>query len=155
MLAILAGQGLGPIRFGATRATIERLMEAPCDVATETMCRYIPRAIEFTLDKGVVSRIRVHRIGRSAGRDKAGNPATYGAFNGAIPPDLRMGMLPWAIQEKLGKPLSVDKVSDPAFGTEELHHYTGLTVEYDRMPNGNLVMGGVTLTKADVSTPPG
>src|SRR5678815_1872694 len=87
LLAILAGQGLGPIRFGATRATIERLMEAPCDIASETMCRYIPRAIEFTLDKGVVSKIRVHRIGRSAGLDKSGKPATYGAFNGAIPPD--------------------------------------------------------------------
>lgn len=155
MLAILAGKGVGPIRFGATRATVERLMEAPCDVATPTMCRYIARAIEFTLDNGVVSRIRVHRIGRPAGLGKDGRPVTYGAFNGAIPPDLRMGMLPWAIKEKLGEPKSVEKVSDPRFSTEELDHYDGLTVEYDRMPNGKLVMGGVTITKANVSASPG
>src|SRR5262245_18834978 len=29
-LAILAGKGVGPIRFGATVATIERLMDLPC-----------------------------------------------------------------------------------------------------------------------------
>src|SRR3954468_24171393 len=43
-LAIQAGQGVGPIRIGATVATIERLMEAPCEVKTESVCRYIRRA---------------------------------------------------------------------------------------------------------------
>jgi hypothetical protein len=32
MLAVLAGQGVGPIRIGATVATIERLMELPGEV---------------------------------------------------------------------------------------------------------------------------
>ena len=69
-LAIQAGQGVGPIRIGATVATIERLMEAPCEVKTESVCRYIRRAVEFDLDKnGFTERIVVHRHDRPAGPD--------------------------------------------------------------------------------------
>ena len=143
-LAVLAGQGLGPIRFGATVKTIERLMEAPCEERSASVCRYVTRAVEFHLgEDGALREVRVHRPGRPAGESR-----TYGMFHGAIPPDIKMLMLPWAVQELLGKPMRLEKVSDGgAFYTEERHHYEGMTLEYDRLQNDNLVLGGIVVTK--------
>lgn len=148
VLAILAGQGLGPVRFGATLATVERLMQQPCDVRTEKLCRYVARAVEFFFDAdGQVERIVVHRPGRAT-VDAAGKPNVYGMFHGAIPPDLKMLMLPWAVQQHLGKPMRVETVTNAGSAfTEERHHYPNMTLEYDRLQNGNLVLGGVLLEK--------
>lgn len=151
--AILAGQGIGPVRFGATVATIERLMEHPCDVKTGSVCRYIDQAVEFFLKDGVVDEIYLHGLNRPAGNDAQGKPATYGVFNGAIPPDLMFGMLPFAIQEYLGKPARVEKLDESGpFRTSERHHYDGLVIEYDRHENGKLIVGGIKLEKS--ATPP-
>jgi hypothetical protein len=148
VLAVLAGQGVGPIRIGATIATIERLMAAPCDVKTRDVCRYIGRAVEFQLENGAVKLIAVQRAGRPAGKDNAGRDAEYGFFHGAIPPDLQLGMVPFAIQEHLGPPKSVERRDAPgAADRVEIHHYPGLRVEYDRIENGNLVAGAFVLFK--------
>ncbi|MFO7180125.1 MAG: hypothetical protein DIU78_015610 [Pseudomonadota bacterium] len=146
-LAILAGKGVGPIRIGATVATIERHMSKPCDVKTADVCRYIGRAVEFHLENGVTKTVSVYRAGRPT-KDAEGNDAEYGFFHGAIPPDLQFGMIPAAIQEHLGPPSSVDRkdVAGPADAVE-VHHYPGMRIEYDRIPNGNLVMGAVRLFK--------
>jgi hypothetical protein len=152
VLAVLAGQGVGPIRIGATIATIERLMAAPCDVKTRDLCRYIGRAVEFQLENGAVKLISVQRAGRPAGKDNAGKAVEYGFFNGAIPPDLRLGMVPFAIQEHLGQPRSVDR-RDAAGAADrvEIHHYPGLRVEYDRLENGNLVASAFVIFKEPAS----
>lgn len=141
-LAILAGQGVGPVRLGATVATIERLMESPCEVKTATLCRYVGRALELELDAGGKTvRIRAHRAGRAAG-----SGAVYGVFNGAIPPDLQFNMLPQAIQEHLGPPRKVEPKSAAAAPEAETEqHYDGMVLEYDRLPNGRLVLGGVRI----------
>ncbi|MFO0567830.1 MAG: hypothetical protein U0263_19375 [Polyangiaceae bacterium] len=140
-LAMLAGQGVGAIRLNASVATVERLMEAPCDEKTPTLCRYVARAVEFELnDQGKVKRIRAHRQGRKAG-DKA-----YGLFNGAIPPDLVFGMLPAAIQQYLGPPEKVVEGNEGAAPEAfQQHVYKGLVVEYDRLPNGRVALGGVRI----------
>lgn len=155
MLAIFAGQGVGPIRIGATVATIQRHMALPCDVKTPALCRYIGRAVEFELKNGVTERIRVHRAGRAAGKDAGGSEREYGFFNGAIPPDLRFGMTPAAIQEHLGPAERVEKVepSAPPNSTAERHYYPGLLVEYDRHANGNLILGGVVIEKKSSEAP--
>lgn len=148
LLAVLAGQGVGPIRIGATVATIERHMALPCEVKTPVACRYITRGVDFQLEKGVTKSVYVQRAGRPAGKDGSGNEAEYGFFNGGIPPDLRLGMIPTAIQEHLGPPRDVER-SDKQ-GTEnraEIHSYEGLRIEYDRIENGNLVMGGILVLK--------
>jgi hypothetical protein len=146
MLAMLAGKGVGPIRIGATVPTIERLMEAPCEVKTPAVCRYIARGVEFNLENGVVSTIHVQRAGRPAGTDASGAPREYGFFRGAIPPDLRLGMIPKAIQEYLGPPKKVDRLNEAGpVNNVEVHYYDGLTIEYDRIENGNLIMGGVII----------
>lgn len=155
-LAILAGEGIGPIRFGATVATIERLMEAPCEIKTPDRCRYIRQAVEFELKDGVVNRIVIHRHERPAGPDAQGTPQFYGFFNGGIPPYLGLGMIPSAIQKELGAPVSVEKVTTPNdFDTVERDTYPGMVLEYDRYKNGNLILGGVILTKAKVNPTPG
>jgi len=154
MLAIFAGQGVGPIRIGATVATIQRHMALPCDVKTATICRYIGRGVEFELKNGVTERIRAHRAGRAAGKDASGVEREYGFFNGAIPPDLRFGMTPAAIREHLGAPTSVEKLEPaPPNNTAERHFYPGLIIEYDRHSNGNLIMGGVVIEKRGSEAP--
>jgi hypothetical protein len=148
VLAILAGQGVGPIRIGATVATIQRHMALKCEVKTPKVCRYIGRGVEFELQGGVTRRIVIHRAGRTAGKNAKGEEREYGFFNGAIPPDLRFGMTPAAIMEHLGPADRVEKLEPtPPDNTAERHVYPGLTVEYDRHSNGNLIMGGVVIEK--------
>jgi hypothetical protein len=147
-LAVLAGEGVGPIRFGATVATIERHMQAPCDLKTEQICRYYARAIEFGLKDGVLTAIHIHRMDRPAGNDATGKARVYGAFNGGIPPDLRMGMLPWAIQEHLGKPKKIEKLpGNPPNDTVQLHHYDGMVLEFDKLGTNEPILGGILLSK--------
>lgn len=154
MLAVLAGQGVGPIRIGATVATIQRHMDLPCEVKTPAVCRYIGRGVEFHLKHGVTERIYVQRAGRAAGKDKDGNEREFGFFNGAIPPDLRLGMIPKAIQEHLGPPEHVETIQPaPPNNVAERHHYRGLIVEYDRHANGNLIMGGIVIEKPSAPAP--
>jgi hypothetical protein len=147
---ILPGQGIGPIRFGANRQTIERLMGAPCDDATETSCRYVGRGVEFKLEGGVTKEIRISRKGREAKRAPDGSIVEYGFFNGAIMPDLYFGMQPGAIQEYLGAPQKIEKIEP--MGTDafsERHVYDGMTLEYDAWSNGKLVLGAAILTKSE------
>ena len=154
-LAILAGTGVGPIRFGATVATIERLMEAPCTVKTPDECRYIAQAIVFELKDGVVDRMRIQRKDRPAGPDAQGKPQTYGFFNGGIPPYLGLGMVPAALVKELGPPVSSEKITTPNDNnTVQRDTYPGMVLEYDRYTNGNIILGGVILTKADVNPTP-
>ena len=150
-LAIQAGQGVGPIRIGATVATIERLMEAPCDVKTESVCRYIRRAVEFDLDKnGVTEKIVVHRRDRPAGPDARGEPQVYGFFNGGIPPGVGLGMIPKAVLELLGPPQSSERVTTANdFDTVARDTYPGgMVLEYDEYkPSGKVMLGAVIITK--------
>ena len=151
-LAILAGTGVGPIRFGATVATIERLMEAPCELKTADVCRYMGRGVEFLLENGVTKTVHIYRAGRPAGKDAAGQDAEYGFFRGAIPPDLQLGMVPAAIQEHLGQAQSIDKSDATGPGERvETHHYRGLTIVFDRLENGNLVMAEMIVFKPPVA----
>jgi len=146
-LAVLAGQGVGPIRFGATVETIERQMGEKCEVRTPDVCRMIARALEFELKDGVVSSIRAFRMDRPAGNDATGKARTYGVFNGAIPPDLRFGMLPSAIQEHLGPPKRIEKSNTDGGLVAETHYYDGLVLEYDLLENGNLVLSVMQIVK--------
>lgn len=146
---ILPGEGIGPIRFGATRQTIERLMAAPCDDATETMCRYVGRAVEFKLENGVTTEMRLSRKGREAKRTEEGSIIEYGFFNGQLLPDLYFGMHPAAIKEHLGEPKKVERVEPPGLdGLSERHFYDGATLEYDLWSNNKLVLGAIVLTKS-------
>jgi hypothetical protein len=151
VLAIQAGQGVGPIRLGATVATIERLMEAPCEVKTASVCRYIRRAVEFDLDKnGITERIVVHRHDRPAGPDAKGEPQVYGFFNGGIPPGAGLGMIPKAVLDILGKPLSSERVTTANdFDTIDRDTYPGgMVLEYDEYKkNGKVMLGGVIISK--------
>lgn len=147
-LAIEAGQGVGAIRLGATVGTIERLMQARCEVLTEDLCRYVSHGVDFHLQGGLASWIHVQRAGRPAGTDASGEPVEFGFFNGGILPDLRLGMLPKAIQEYLGPPERIEPVPQPnPASIVARDYYPGLVIEYDRYTNGNIIMGGVRIVK--------
>ena len=149
-LAILAGQGVGAIRLGATVATIERLMEAPCEFKTDDACRYVARATEFFLKDGVTAEIHTHRQNRPT----TPNGRVFGVFNGRTPEGVAFTMLEPAARELLGPPLKTEKVADGSdFHTVEIDTYDGLRVEYDRLDNGKVVVGGMVIVKPD--KPPG
>ena len=149
VLAIQAGQGVGPIRIGATVKTIERLMEAPCEVKTADVCRYVVRAVEFDLKDGITERIVVHRKDRPAGVDALGRPQLYGFFNGGIPPGVGLGMIPSAVLELMGKPISSErvKVRNDNSTIDRDTYPGGLVLEYDEYTNGKVMLGGVIITK--------
>lgn len=149
---ILPGQGIGPIRFGATKETIERLMGAPCEDSTETLCRYVGRAVDFKLTDGAVTEMRISRKGREAKRGPDGSIIEYGFFNGAFWPDTYFGMHPSAVQDALGEPQKVEPISPMGpDGFSERHVYDGVTLEYDRWSNGQLVLGAAILTKSETA----
>jgi hypothetical protein len=148
LMPIVAGEGVGAIRLGANQHTIERLMGAPCEVETGSLCRYVSRGVDFHLLNGELSWIHVQRAGRPAGRGFRGEPLQFSFFRGAIPPDIRLGMVPKAVQEALGQPGRVERVPQPNPTTlVERHYYPGLVVEYDRYSNGKLILGGVRVVK--------
>jgi hypothetical protein len=145
--AVLPGEGVGPIRPGATVATLERHMQSKCEQLLPTSCRYIRHGLEFHLDeKGVMTRLHIHRPGRSAGKKEDGGELAWGPFNGAIPPDLVFGMIPKAIQEHLGPPKRVAQGDQNAYpGTAEQHYYEKMVLEYERLPSDSLVMAGIRI----------
>jgi hypothetical protein len=55
-------------------------------------------------------------------------------------------MLPWAVQRVLGPPTKVEKRdgSGPNH-TVEVAHYDGMTLEYDKLPNGKLALGEIRI----------
>lgn len=148
MLAVQAGIGVGAIRLGATVGTIERLMDRRCEVLTDEICRYVSRGIDFHLDGGYTKWIHVQRAGRPAGVDFDGEPVEFGFFNGGIPPDLRLGMLPKAVQEYLGPPERIENVAQPnPASIVARDYYPGMVIEYDRYTNGKIIMGGIQIMK--------
>jgi hypothetical protein len=157
-LAIQAGQGVGAIRLGANVGTIERLMGEPCQIKTETLCRYIDRGVDFHLVNAETEWIHVQRQERPAGRGFDGEELRFGSFNGAIPPDVMLGMVPREIQKYLGAPQRVEYVPQPNPTTViERHYYPGLVAEYDLYTKRNfgpnpsservVILGGVRVVK--------
>jgi hypothetical protein len=144
-LEILPGEGLGPIRIGATVATIERLMSTPCEEKDEKACRYLTRAVEFLLDeKGITREMVVYR----GDRPVASGPRVYGVFRGRSRQGLAPMMLQPAVRELYGTPLKTEqvKVAGPA-NTLEIHTYNGMNIEFDRIPNGTVVVGAIHIVK--------
>jgi hypothetical protein len=151
-MPILPGQGVGPIRIGATKETVERLMGAPCDDSTESLCRYVGRGVDFTLEGGVTKAIRISRKGREAKRAPDGTVVEYGFFNGAFLPDYYFGMTPEAMKEALGKPDRVETITPMGpDGFSERHHHDGVVLEYDLWSSGKLVLGAATITKSETA----
>ena len=146
MMAIVPGKGIGPIRFGATFKTVVRLMEKECTERSETICAYPDRGVVLGFSAGVVSTIDVYRGGRLRPDAKA-QGAVFGIFNGAIPPDIMLGMVPEAVQEGLGVPERVEKLDEPSTTlTVERHYYDGAILDYDLNPlNKKLMLGRIRL----------
>jgi hypothetical protein len=149
LLAVLAGQGAGPIRIGANVAQVQRLMQAPCEVRSENLCRYVSRGMDYHLVGGITQSIHIQRAGRPAGKSATGETVVFGFFPGMIPPDLRLGMLPEAIQQYLGQPKRIERVPGPnPQNTVERHYYPGLVLEYDWWPETEkLILGGILVVK--------
>lgn len=147
-LVIAPGQGLGPVRFGATVETIERLIGEPCEEKREqdgdVVCRYSAQAADFVLHDGKVIEMRGHRLGRPF---KPEPKLDYGIFNGRFAQGVAFGMLPAATTELLGAPQQVRPVTeDNPYHTVEVHEYDGFRLEFDRISPESVVLGGVVLT---------
>lgn len=150
-LPIVPGKGFGPIQFGARLDTVERLMAVPCEEKKQeapnvVVCRYSAQAVEFYLTDGKVTRMRAHRTGRLMREEPK---LDFGIFNGRFVDGATFGMVMSAVQEMLGKPTAVRKLdgSNP-YGTVEIHDYPNYSLEYDQLKPGQVILGGVDLTRA-------
>jgi hypothetical protein len=149
--------GLGPIRFGARLDTIERLMGEPCeqkrqDAPNVLVCRYSAQAVEFFLTDGVVTAMHAHRMGRPFLTDAKPD---FGIFRGRFDAGVSFNMLMAPVQEMLGKPKAVHKVTTPnKYGTVETHDYPNFTLEYDQLAPDRVVLGGVILSAPASKRPP-
>ena len=147
-LVIEPGKGFGPIRFGATVETIERLIGEPCEEkrqqAGDVVCRYSAQSVDFVLHDGKVVEMRGHRLGRPF---KPEPKLDYGIFNGRFAQGVAFGMLPAAATELLGAPKQVRAVTEENPNhTVEVHEYDGFRLEFDRISAESVVLGGVVLT---------
>jgi len=156
-LPIEPGQGLGPIRFGAHLDTIERLMGEPCeqkrqDAPNVLVCRYSAQAVEFFLTDGAVTSMHAHRMGRPFLTEAKPD---FGIFRGRFEAGVSFNMLMAPVQEVLGKPKAVHKVTTPnKYGTVETHDYPNFTLEYDQLAPDRVVLGGVILSAPASKRPP-
>lgn len=147
-LPILIGEGIGPIRFGATIATVERLMALPCQEKTATFCRHSDRGVNFFFnEEGALVEMY---IGRTDRKDPKDATKAFGVFNGLFTKRATLGMIPEAIIEIVGKPTRVEKVNDdPINATAERHHYPSMVLEYDFIQEtGKLALSGIVLRPA-------
>jgi hypothetical protein len=149
-LLIMPGEGVGPIRFGAKLSTVQRLMESDCTELTEVdgvqWCRYQAHAIDFGIENEKLAKIHVHGVEREFTPGKGlGIDNSYGIFRGAFANRAQLGMYEKFVDQ--GKPLRVEKVNPGRFPTVEKHYYENMVLEYDKLTNGNVVLGGVVLTK--------
>jgi hypothetical protein len=146
-LVITPGKGFGPIRFGATQETIERLIGEPCEErrseGDDVICRYSAQAVDFVLRKGKLVQMRAHRLGRPF---KPEPKLDYGIFNGRFAEGVAFGMVPGAVRELLGAPKRVQTLTtDNPNHTVEVHSYDTFSLEFDRLPSDSVVLGGVIL----------
>jgi hypothetical protein len=154
-LEIMPGKGFGPIRFGAHVDTIERLIGEPCEEKRdleggEVLCRFSAQAVDFVLKDGGVVEMRGHRLGRPF---KPEPKLDYGIFNGRFEQGVAFGMVPPAVRELLGAPKSTRSIEgENPNHTVEVYEYDNLTLEFDRISESSVVLGGVIL-KAPPATP--
>jgi len=150
--AVEPGVGIGPIRFGATVATIERLMDVPCPEKSETYCRYPIHAVEFELEDGVLSKIHIQGHERLAKNDGSG--FVFGIFNGKLLNGVELGMYREYVESVMGPAPEGHEVgpgpTDRGFNLVYVAEYPGVRLEYDKLKNGNVVLAGIVLTKSDV-----
>lgn len=156
-LLIMPGEGVGPIRFGAKLTTVQRLMESDCTELTESgrvhWCRYQANAVDFGLEEDKLVAIHIHGAEREFIPGKGlGVDNSYGVFRGTFANKAQLGMYEQYASQ--GKPLRVEKVKPGRFPTVEKHHYENMVLEYDKLQNGNVVLGGVVLTKPTKPTRP-
>jgi len=145
-LVLLPGTGMGAIRFGATFDTIERHMGAPCDIRTETRCGYVRQAVEMTLDKGVLTRIKTYRRDLPVSPTPKKGDKYYGSFNGIMVPKVMMGLHRHIVVEEFGKPLRKEASKTPdKLGHVDTHYYDGVILAYDKIENGNTVLATIEI----------
>lgn len=155
IFTILPGEGIGPIRFGAKLETIHRLMEAECTEMSErdglTWCRYQAHAVEFGLSEGRLVQIHIHGSEREFTPGKGlGVENVYGIFHGKFANNGQLGMYrQYAAQ---GEPQRIEEVTPGRYPIVEKHYYKDMVLEFDKLTNGNIVLGGVVLTKPTSSS---
>jgi hypothetical protein len=156
-LLIYVGKGVGPLRFGAYASTIERLLRAPCDYQTETRCVQLDRALDLTLEDGVLAKIRVEspeHLPKGLGPKELGanGGRTFGAFNGLLEPKIVFGLHKHIVEEEYGMPQSEEQVKlDGPTGLVARTHYPHIIFEYERIGNGNTILTAFEMTPDEPS----
>lgn len=155
-LIVVPGRGFGPIRFGATFETVERLMGFPCEVKSETRCLYIRQAIDFAMKDGVVVGMKAQMRDRPVEGGPPNADKAFGSFRGVLPPKIMMGLHRHIVLEEFGEPERKEPVAKPpALGLVDRHFYDGLILEYDKIENGNVVLASIEVVRSETAPPAG
>lgn len=149
-LIVDPGKGIGAIRFGATVETVERHMDASCEIKTEDKCIYVRQAVEFAFEDGVVSGIRAYRRDRRV--NGTNEPQFYGTFRGILFPTIMLGLFRHVVIEEFGEPQKIEPLSGPD-GQVERHTYDGVLFEYDKLENGNIVLAAIEVVPSKTAKP--
>jgi hypothetical protein len=151
-MLVYVGKGVGPLRFGAYVSTIVRLLRAPCDYLTETRCVQLDRALDLTLEDGVLAKIRVEspdHLPKGLGSKELGANAgrAFGAFRGMLEPKIVFGLHKHIVEQEYGKPKSEEKVElKGPTGLVARAHYDHIIFEYERIANGNTILSAFEMT---------
>lgn len=149
-LIVVPGHGISAIRFGATIPTVERHMEAPCDKKSETRCLYVRHAVEYFFEEGKLVRAKVHRRDRQVTDPPENGEKYFGSFRGAMRPRIMIGLHRHVAVEEFGKPDRIEKIEPKGpDGQVERHFYDGVTIEYDVIENGNVVLSAMEVFPSD------
>lgn len=149
------GEGLSAIRFGTNFDTLARHLGSPCEVRSETRCLYIEYGLDFTMKDGVVAAMKVNRPSRKV-QNLPGEPRKYGLFTGVLVPSIQVGLHRHIVAEELKKkPERVEEIADGPDGLVAREYYPGVIIEYDKIENGNVVVGGFEIVplKSSVKAP--
>jgi hypothetical protein len=61
---------------------------------------------------------------------------------------LTLTMIPRGVEGLIGPPQKVEEVKDGgSANTVQIAYYDGLRIEYDKLPPGRVVVGGIVITK--------
>jgi hypothetical protein len=148
----LPGQGVGPIRFGATVATIERHMDASCDQISEDRCLFVRQAIEFFLEDGKLVRLKAHRRDRVVKNPPKEGDQYFGTLRGLLFPKIMLGLHRHVVEEEFGAPHKKEPKDPPgADGLVDRHYYDGVTLEFDQIENGNIVLSAIEVFPSETA----
>lgn len=152
---IVPGKGTTAVSLGAALAIVEREL-GPCTKMKQDgkkrVCFYPHKGLEIGLVDNEVTRVSVHRGGRSVPSKELAD-LTFAAFPGATVEGVKPGMTKVDAEAKLGPPKASGKPTGDLVGKDGARKiavldYPGMSLEVE-MLGPDLVVGAIHIPKSE------